>query len=343
MPPHPTNSPLDDARKRMNDLGRRSIPFVVLADFELEHPMVVPVEECSDLGLSFSLSGRAGLPEHPAEPPPFFLDKHPMRRDRYQEAFETVRRHLVDGNTYLVNLTFPTPITISWTLEQLFVHSDAPFRVLLRDKFVAFSPERFVRIAGGVIATHPMKGTINALLPGAESLLLDNAKEADEHATVVDLLRNDLSTVAKQVRVTRYRYIESIATHEGKILQTSSEIIGDLPPDYGSRLGDIFTALLPAGSVTGAPKRRTVDIIKEAERGLRGYYTGVFGLFDGKTLDSCVLIRYIERTSEGFQFRSGGGITHASDPDAEYHEMIAKVYVPLIRDYQNSGRSAGTA
>jgi para-aminobenzoate synthetase component 1 len=84
--------------------------------------------------------------------------------------------------------------------------------------------------------------------------------------------------------------------------------------------------------VTGAPKRRTVEIIREAEGGPRGFYTGVFGVFDGEVLDTCVLIRYIEQSAGGLVFRSGGGITHASDPAMEYDEMIRKVYVPLVRN-----------
>ena len=77
------------------------------------------------------------------------------------------------------------------------------------------------------------------------------------------------------------------------------------------------------------PKRKTLEIIREAEGGPRGYYTGVAGYFDGATLDSCVMIRFIEQDQEKFYYRSGGGITSQSDPEKEYQEMKDKVYLPI--------------
>ena len=87
--------------------------------------------------------------------------------------------------------------------------------------------------------------------------------------------------------------------------------------------------MLPAGSITGAPKQKTVKIIRETEGYDRGYYTGVFGIFDGRDLDSCVLIRFIENIEGQLVYKSGGGITFQSDPWKEYNEMIKKVYVPV--------------
>lgn len=101
-----------------------------------------------------------------------------------------------------------------------------------------------------------MKGTIDATLPDAVQTLMSDGKEAAEHATIVDLIRNDLSIVASHVRVERYRYIDVLQTNRGPILQTSSEICGELPEDYKRQLGDILFSMLPAGSITGAPKRR---------------------------------------------------------------------------------------
>lgn len=87
--------------------------------------------------------------------------------------------------------------------------------------------------------------------------------------------------------------------------------------------------LLPAGSVSGAPKKRTIEIIREAEAYDRGYYTGVFGYWDGQILDSAVAIRYIEKSGDKLFFKSGGGITFQSNCDHEYDEMVNKVYVPI--------------
>lgn len=186
-----------------------------------------------------------------------------------------------------------------------------------------------MRIVDGHIYSHPMKGTIDASLPDARNLLLNDEKEAAEHATITDLIRNDLSQVATEVTVTRYRYLDELHTHSGRLLQMSSEIRGRLPEHYREELGTLFFKLLPAGSITGAPKQKTVEIIREAETYERGFYTGVMGYFDGRNLDSAVMIRFLEQTDDGLVYKSGGGITFRSDARNEYEEMVKKIYVPI--------------
>ena len=165
-----------------------------------------------------------------------------------------------------------------------------------------------------------MKGTIDATLPDAENRLLQNHKETCEHYTIVDLIRNDLNIVATRVQVKRFRYVEKIHTSQGEILQTSSEISGQLPDGWQNELGTLLFKLLPAGSISGAPK---------AEGLPRGYYSGVFGYFDGQTLDSAVLIRFIEKVDNRYYFRSGGGITVNSQAKEEYQEILEKIYLPI--------------
>ena len=203
------------------------------------------------------------------------------------------------------------------------------YKLWVRDAFTVFSPEIFIRIHNGRIYSYPMKGTINASTPSAARLLINDPKETAEHATIVDLIRNDLSMVAEQVSVSRYRYIDKLQTNQGSILQTSSEIQGVLPDDYLTNLGSIIFRLLPAGSITGAPKKKTMQIIKEAETYDRGFYTGIMGYFDGKDLDSAVMIRFVEQEGGKMYFKSGGGITSQSDVENEYNEMKQKVYVPI--------------
>jgi para-aminobenzoate synthetase component 1 len=87
--------------------------------------------------------------------------------------------------------------------------------------------------------------------------------------------------------------------------------------------------MIPAGSISGAPKPKTLEIISKVENYNRGYYTGVFGYFDGKNLDSCVIIRYIENDNGQLVYKSGGGITFMSNAENEYDEMLKKVYVPI--------------
>jgi len=123
--------------------------------------------------------------------------------------------------------------------------------------------------------------------------------------------------------------LEKVETDKGALLQVSSEIRGKLAPDYLSHLGDMLFSMLPAGSITGAPKIKTTEIIREVEQYDRGYYSGVFGVFDGQSLDSAVMIRFIEESDNGLLFKSGGGITAQSVMNEEYNEMIAKIYVPV--------------
>ena len=129
--------------------------------------------------------------------------------------------------------------------------------------------------------------------------------------------------------VTRYRYCDCLETNKGPILQTSSEICGVLPEDYLSHIGDILFRLLPAGSITGAPKPKTMEIIAEAENYERGFYTGVMGYFDGRNLDSAVMISFIEQENGHLYFKAGGGITGKSVLESEYNEMKQKIYVPI--------------
>jgi para-aminobenzoate synthetase component 1 len=255
----------------------------------------------------------------------------PYPYEKYKKAFNKVQKHIHLGNTYLLNLTFRSQIFFDdgITLEDIYNCSDARFKILLKDRFVSFSPEPFISIdANGIVSTFPMKGTINASIPRAKELLGKNAKEISEHYTIVDLLRNDLALVAEDVEVRRFRYFELISTVRGDLWQTSSEITGMLHSEYRNSYGTILKKMLPAGSVSGAPKKRTVEIITEVEESSRGFYTGVAGFFDGKRFVSAVLIRYIEKEQNNYFYRSGGGIVSSSTCKSEYNELIEKIYLP---------------
>ena len=320
--------PTDDWKGSMNDLGKQRIPFLFIIDFELKQPVVIPLtalEKSSQLKFSIGNNSLFQSQNNSQENP---IQKTPVSFEKYQSGFNQVMKAIQAGDTYLLNLCYSTLISGVTSLDDIFEKANAPYKLLWPGKFVLFSPEQFVSIADGVIRTFPMKGTIDAATPDAENMLLSDLKEQEEHATVVDLLRNDLSIVATKVTVNRYRFISRINTRGKTLLQTSSEISGRLADDYLDHLGDIMNALLPAGSVSGAPKKRTVELIHAIEPEPRGYYTGVFGVFDGKKVDSAVMIRMIEQRGEHFYYRSGGGITYRSEVMAEYQEMIDKVYIP---------------
>lgn len=250
--------------------------------------------------------------------------------EAYCQKMHEVIEHIKAGNVYLLNLTFPTKVVIQGNLEDAFYEANAPFKLYIKDKFVCFSPERFVKIEGNTISTYPMKGTIDAHLPNAEALILTDEKEMAEHVMAVDLLRNDLSMVAKEVRVKAFRYVEKIKAGEKELLQVSSHIEGCVEDDWHDFVGDIISTMLPAGSITGTPKKKSVEIIHQIEGYERDFFSGVFGIYDGKSLDSAVMIRFLEKADEGYVFKSGGGITLLSDPKKEYDEMCAKVYIPSL-------------
>lgn len=320
-------TPLNRFVAKMNRLGQEKVPFFFVVDYELNNPAIFPLAETAGEGIFYSINGRNNFDSQLSGVPALQFRKKPVDYATYLEAFEKAIRQIRLGNTFLLNLTFPTEIETNWSLQQIFEKSNAPYRLWYRGEFVVSSPERFVKIADGLISTNPMKGTIDAAIPGAAEQIMADEKEKAEHATIVDLLRNDLSMVAKEVTVKRYRYWEEVVAHDKSLLQVSSEITGVLPTDYPSQLGTIISKLLPAGSICGAPKESTLKIIKETENYSRGYYTGVFGIFDGVNLDSAVMIRFIEQSDGKLWYKSGGGITHFSDPEKEYRELIDKVYV----------------
>lgn len=320
----------EEAIGRMNKWGGQGEPFLFIVDFEMERPVVLKLDEVPGDTLLYDINGIRNFTGSRPLGKAAFFEKHPMPREQYHRAFQLVMDHLRAGNSYLVNLAFPTPISTNLSLKEAFFASRARYRLCWDGQFACFSPESFITIdEKGQIASFPMKGTIDAALPDARNLLMNNAKEKAEHATIVDLIRNDLSMVAENVRVKRYRYIEEVETHQGGLLQSSSEITGQLEVGYRNRLGDTVFQLLPAGSISGAPKRKTVEIIQAAERQRRGYYTGICGIFDGRRLDSGVMIRFIEQTPEGMVFKSGGGITANSREEEEYQEMLRKAYLPF--------------
>ncbi len=315
-------------KEKVANYAKAGEPFLFLIDFKGERPFVCRHSEAKEHGLFFEIEALPSWGEHKNIKPQ--MEVQPVDRTLYARAFRKVLRHIRHGDTYLLNLTFPSEISLDCSLEEIFYLAQAPYKLYKKDEFVVFSPECFVQIRDGFIYSYPMKGTISAALENAEEKLLNNEKEKWEHNTIVDLLRNDLSMVARHVQLTRYRYVERIDTNRGSLLQTSSEIRGELPADWRNRLGELLLKLLPAGSVSGAPKQKTVQIIEDAEIVARGYYTGVFGYFDGENLDSAVNIRFVEQREGKMYYRSGGGITFHSREEEEYRELISKIYVPLI-------------
>ncbi len=313
--------------KKMNQLGRDHVPFLFILDYALNSPVVIPLDDINPKEIQYSF-GRYESMDSLLEPQPLAFSFLPPSKQVFKRAFDKVQNEIHAGNTYLTNLCFKIPIQTNWDLDTIFAQANAKYKLKYKDEFVFFSPETFVKINAQTITTFPMKGTIDATIPNAKNILLNDPKEDAEHATIVDLLRNDLSAVAKKVRLTNFKYLDLIENHRGAIWQMSSKIEGVLPKGYEQKIGDIFNQLLPVGSITGAPKRKTLEIIQEAENHARGYYTGVAGIVDGGVVDSAVMIRFVEKEDKQFFYRSGGGITSQSEMEKEYDELLKKIYIP---------------
>ncbi len=308
--------------KRLSSLAASKTPFLFYTNFDATQTHVYTLDELEAADIEFIFETQE-YTQHPHS-----LKSFPQELTSYKHGFDTIIEKIKSGETYLLNYTCKTPIQSALSLKEIFSCSNAPFKLRVKDQFVCFSPERFIQIKDNSIYTFPMKGTIDAAIDNAEAKILANAKEMAEHIMVVDLLRNDLSMVAKDVRVNRFRYIDKIRAGNNELLQVSSEIEGKLESNWQKNLGEIIHTLLPAGSISGTPKKRTIEIIKEVEDYERGFFSGVFGYFDGKEFDSAVMIRFIENTPDGLVYKSGGGITLESDVEAEYQEMQDKIYIP---------------
>lgn len=314
---------------QINSAAAQNIPFLFAFDFELKEGLFIENPLMQKEILFRTPQGSNFTPTKSLKKHTF--SRFPLPYETYQKAFNIVSQGLYRGDSYLTNLTLQTPIETNLTLQDILYRSNSPYALYIPSRFVCFSPECFIKIDEfGGISTFPMKGTISSQIPHAKEKILQDIKETAEHTTVVDLLRNDIGIIAENIEVKRFRFISEIETKQGNILQVSSEIVGQLPSDYRLHLGDILLKMLPAGSVSGAPKKSTLEIIARAEQQPRGFYTGVFGYFDGQTLESAVLIRYIEQINKQLFFRSGGGITVMSNCQSEYQEIIDKIYLPFL-------------
>lgn len=317
-----------EAQKKMNDLGGSNRDFFFLISFNKNRNLVFDSTEWKNQPIYFQLPLKCKLPEATGGEAEI-LDIRLSDLNTYQIAFKKVKYHLNQGNSYLVNLTVEVPISLEGSLRDLFCSANSTFKVYLEGHFVSFSPEPFIKIENNRAFTFPMKGTISASVPNAEEIILNDAKEEAEHNTIVDLLRNDLSSIGRNTKVNRFRYVSSIKRKGDDLLQVSSEIECRLDDNWPRNIGTLLFRMLPAGSISGAPKKRTVEIIHEAENHDRQWYTGVAGIYSNRQLNSTVLIRYIGRRGDQFFYKTGGGITYMSDLQKEYEELRTKIYIPV--------------
>ena len=256
-----------------------------------------------------------------------------ISREDYGAALARIYEHLDAGDTYQVNFTDrvtgrtdSAPLAVYETLLRQQPVSFAAFVNRAEGPLLSFSPELFFRTTQGRIVVRPMKGTWgrgNDLVEDrrAEQDLRNDEKNRSEHVMIVDLLRNDLGRICQYgtVKVDKLFEVETYKT----LLQMTSTCSGLLQD--GLSPSQIFTHLFPSGSITGAPKRKTMEIIRELEQNRRGVYTGSIGYF-GPGGEACfnVAIRTVQLQSGRVVMGVGGGITAGSKPDEEFEECRLK-------------------
>jgi para-aminobenzoate synthetase component 1 len=307
----------------INLLASKRIPFLFISDFKAQNIKIIKLVDLKSEDIEYSISNLNQAKQFKNN-----FTKIPISFSNYKKKFDKVIEKIKSGDTYLLNLTQATKLKTNCTLKEIFTQSNAKYKLRYKDEFVCFSPESFIKIQNNTIHTYPMKGTIDASIDNAKEKILNDKKELAEHIMIVDLLRNDLSIVSNKVKVKKFRYVEEIEAGDKKLLQVSSHISGELDSLWRENLGSILNNLLPAGSISGTPKKSTLQIIENVEDYDREYFSGVFGIFDGKSFDSGVMIRFIQKKKNELIYKSGGGITLDSNPVDEYNELLDKVYIP---------------
>ena len=253
----------------------------------------------------------------------------------YTAALAKIKTYIESGDTYQVNFTLKLLFDFDGSPEALYQalrrNQSVSFGAYLRSgnqRILSFSPELFFKRTGEQCLVRPMKGTIQRGPYPAEDerlmqLLQGDEKNRSENVMIVDLLRNDLGRVCTPGTVTT-RSLFDIETYE-TLHQMTSTITGHLP--LTTKIEPLFRALFPCGSVTGAPKIRTMEIIRELESEPRGIYTGAIG-FIAPTGEATfnVPIRTIELSGNKGEMGIGSGIIHESDPEQEWRECLLKGY-----------------
>ena len=316
-------------KEKLNKFGLEKEPFLFVISYDFSKFYIEKISQIPS-NIKFQLDEKENLEKSFKKTK---LEKFPLTFKEYEKKFDILQEEIKKGNSYLLNLTAKTKIQTSISLDEIYENTKSKFKLRFQnesDDFVCFSPERFVQIIDNKICTYPMKGTIDASILNAKEKILADKKEMAEHTMVVDLLRNDLGIIGSNVRVENFRYVETINAGDKKLLQVSSKISANLEDNWSDKIGDILSSILPAGSITGTPKKKTVEILKNIENYDREFYTGVFGVFDGKNLDSSVMIRFIQKElNDELYYKSGGGITCDSKAKLEYEELIDKIYLPF--------------
>jgi len=279
-----------------------------------------PGEIAVALGEHVDEPARAQLAGSPTERTP--------KREEHERRVRRAKEHIVAGDAFQVVLsqravrrTDASAVSLYRALRRV---NPSPYLFLLElgdVSLVGSSPETHVKLADGRASLNPIAGTI-AAGEGAEEMLLASEKDRAEHVMLVDLGRNDLSRVCLPGTVRVARFLEP--EHYSHVVHLVSEVVGEIQP--GRTAFDLLRATFPAGTVSGAPKVRAMQIISELEQYGRGTYAGVVGysLPNGE-LDTCIAIRTLVLRDGAAYLQAGGGVVADSDPAAEHQECLDKL------------------
>ena len=273
----------------------------------------------------------------PPEEQPFTLHKKfvsTISEKQYSDAFDKVQEYILSGDSYEINLTqeFTSQYEGNcWTAyKHLRTVSPAPYSAYINHpklNILSHSPERFIKVSERKVETHPIKGTRPRGATAEEDQqhiddLLSSEKDRSENLMIVDLLRNDLGKVCKSgsIKVPRLFGLESYAN----VHHLVSTVTGEL--NDKSSLFELMESAFPGGSVTGAPKIRSMEIIRELETSARNVYCGAVGYVSSNgNMDTSITIRTLVAENGNLHCWGGGAIVADSDCHEEYQESITKV------------------
>ena len=320
------------------DHNKKTFQLIIL---ELDNDTETPQQKLSFLETLLDKARDVRVPTPPPadiENTDFSRIRSNMNKDYYLRAFEKIKRHIYDGDVYQINFSqrfdcqlLARPIDLFHWQNR---YNPSPYSAYIdagEFQIVSASPEMFITVKDGLISTKPIKGTRKRLEEtsakarqiNAENLqqLIDSAKEKAELNMIIDLERNDLARlcVPGTRKVIQPRTIETCPS----IFHAVATVAGKLRDNVNFR--DILKAVFPGGSITGAPKIRSMQIINENEPTARGVYTGSIGYIG---LDGSVCLNIAIRTiiikNKSAYVQTGGGIVADSDPIAEWNETLVK-------------------
>lgn len=252
----------------------------------------------------------------------------------YSRAIKKIKEEIANGNTYEVNYTYDFNVPYDGDELELFDFllnkQKTPYNFYLKNEYdtvLSFSPELFFTLKDNHIVTKPMKGTVKRGKTQNEDeklieFLKNDEKNRAENVMIVDLLRNDLGRIAEVGTVNVSKLFE-VETHK-TLHQMTSQIEADLRANV--TLFDIFKAIFPCGSITGAPKISTIKVISDVEEGSRGIYCGAIGMISPEETIFSVPIRILQKNNQqkSFKYRVGGAIVWDSDIQDEWEETLTK-------------------